>query len=682
MSKTILIAFLITGAIAFPQTQLENMLSGPYAQSIKGSADGKWVAWVVNKEGVRNIWYSSVSQPSPKQLTHYEEDNGLDLGNLILTADFLIYTQGNGNNRQGYPANPASLADTPERILLRMRLSDKQTDTLASASSAVVSPDEKSLIYPSNNGVYIIPDLSVARAKPQKLFEVRSGASSLNWSPDGKAISFVSSRGDHSFIGHYQIDQQKIQWIAPSLYFDEHPAWSPDGKKIAFIRRPGQGKDELRNIMGGNPFKIMVADADGNNVRAVWDSPGDDGGFAQYYLNDPLRWTRSGKILFSSEHQGWNHLYAINPDGSGITDLSPGECEIENSALSLDENSVLISTNCGDTHRRHLWRSNLQNGQTERITSGKGIQTDPVALEGDAFAFREGLYDLPTGIVLQNGNGQYRLTQIEGDFPKDAFTEPVPIQFTAADGLTIHGQLFLADTAKKDRKPGLIFMHGGPIRQMLLGFHYSGYYANAYVMNQYLASQGYVVLAVNFRTGIGYGRDFRRAEKQGPRGASEYQDILAAARYLQSRPEVNPDKIGLWGGSYGGFLTAMGLARNSDIFKAGVDLHGVHDWSWRARDFSPGGAWGIGKDLMELALESSPVYDLSKWQSPVLLISGDDDRNVMFGQSIDLKNKLDALGIYNEALVFPDEVHGFLRHESWLKAYEASADFFNRHLKD
>jgi dipeptidyl aminopeptidase/acylaminoacyl peptidase len=224
-------------------------------------------------------------------------------------------------------------------------------------------------------------------------------------------------------------------------------------------------------------------------------------------------------------------------------------------------------------------------------------------------------------------------------------------------------------------------MHGGPVRQMLLGFHYMGYYHNSYAMNQHLASRGYVVLSVNFRSGIGYGRAFRRAENQGPRGASEYQDILAAAAYLRRMPEVNPEKIGLWGGSYGGYLTALGLARDSQIFAAGVDFHGVHDWALRAR-IRDGGGWGIhGEELMRSAFDSSPAADVASWTSPVLFISGDDDRNVDFIETTDLVQRLRALKrVHIETLVLPDEVHGFLKQESWIRAYQATADFFDRFL--
>src|SRR5262249_26692207 len=142
-----------------------------------------------------------------------------------------------------------------------------------------------------------------------------------------------------------------------------------------------------------------------------------------------------------------------------------------------------------------------------------------------------------------------------------------------------HGILFVpASTGAPEKHPAAIFMHGGPIRQMLLGWHYMDYYSNAYAFNQFLANRGYVVLALNYRAGIGYGLNFREAAGIGSAGASEYNDLLAAAELLKARADVDPARIGLWGGSYGGYMTALGLARNSDIFRAGVDMHGVHDW--------------------------------------------------------------------------------------------------------
>jgi dipeptidyl aminopeptidase/acylaminoacyl peptidase len=196
-------------------------------------------------------------------------------------------------------------------------------------------------------------------------------------------------------------------------------------------------------------------------------------------------------------------------------------------------------------------------------------------------------------------------------------------------------------------------------------------------MNQYLANKGYVVLSVNYRSGIGYGRAFREAPGRAGRGATEYRDVVAAGKFLQARSDVDASRVGLWGGSYGGFLTAMGLAHNSDIFVAGVDFHGVHDWptdNWDGKNISP--------DLTKLAHESSPVSAVETWKSPVLFIHGDDDRNVYFTQTVDLIARLRARGgVAVEQLIFPDEIHDLLLHRDWLAAYEAEADFFGRYLK-
>lgn len=217
---------------------------------------------------------------------------------------------------------------------------------------------------------------------------------------------------------------------------------------------------------------------------------------------------------------------------------------------------------------------------------------------------------------------------------------------------------------------------------MLLGFHHSGYYHNAYSLNQYLANKGYVVLTVNYRSGIGYGLNFREALDYGATGASEFNDVVGAGAYLRSRADVDPARIGLWGGSYGGYLTAMGLARASDMFAAGVDVHGVHDWNVVINGFRPDYDKGQWEDFSELAFDSSPMADVDSWRSPVLLIHGDDDRNVPFSESVDLAYHLLRLGVYFEELVFPDEVHGFLLHSNWVEAYLAADDFFQRMLMD
>jgi len=254
------------------------------------------------------------------------------------------------------------------------------------------------------------------------------------------------------------------------------------------------------------------------------------------------------------------------------------------------------------------------------------------------------------------------------DFPVAAHVEPENVVITAEDGFQTHNQLFLPrDLRPGERRPALIFIHGGPRRQMLLGYHYMYFYHMAYALNQYFANRGYVVLSVNYRSGIGYGKAFRNAPEVGRRGNAEYRDILAAGKYLASRPDVDPSRIGVWGLSYGGILTAQALARNSDVFAAGVDIAGVH-------------LYGDPGDTTSVLYRSSSVSQVSKWRSPVLLVHGDDDRNVAFSQTVGLVQLLRAHDVPFELIVFPDDVHDFLLHSRWLRVWRATEDFFERTL--
>jgi len=319
------------------------------------------------------------------------------------------------------------------------------------------------------------------------------------------------------------------------------------------------------------------------------------------------------------------------------------------------------------------------------LTAGESIEYTPVATGGNHVAFvATGAQEPPlVDVIVLDGSQRAALepNAIPADFPLSQLVVPVPVTFKAADGTTVHGQLFRRPRDGAG-KPGIIFVHGGPPRQMLLGWHYFDYYSNAYAVNQYLAAHGFVVLSVNYRLGIGYGRAFHQPDHAGFAGASEYQDVQAGAHFLQSQPGVDPKRIGIWGGSYGGYLTALALARNSDVFKAGVDYHGVHDWSveldgWVGK--APARYEKGDRDAaMKSAWESSPDASVAGWKSPVLLIQGDDDRNVPFQQTIDLARRLDARHLPYEELVIPNEIHGFLRHVSWLRADTANVEFFAR----
>jgi dipeptidyl aminopeptidase/acylaminoacyl peptidase len=396
----------------------------------------------------------------------------------------------------------------------------------------------------------------------------------------------------------------------------------------------------------------------------------------------------SDSLAFKSEQDNWPHLYLVSTSGGAARLITPGNFMVEDVAVAPDRASIVYSANtgstAGDDDRRHLFRVDATSGRIIELTSGSSSEWQPVALAGDGIAFEATTAQRPPLVALLAGGAQRALDAnlLPSDFPSAQLVTPKEVSFHAADGWLIHGQLFLPRGGGKH--PGIIFVHGGPPRQMLLTWHYFDYYSNSYAVNQYLTSLGFVVLSVNYRCGIGYGHDFNFPARWGPTGASEYQDVVAGGRFLQQNPHVDSARIGIWGGSYGGYLTALALARNSNIFKAGVDFHGVHDWSldidnplWGATQLKRYQQYDT-RGIMKLAWESSPDSAIATWRSPVLLIQGDDDRNVEFHQMVDLVERLRIAHVPYEQIVLPNEIHGFLRYTSWLQADTATANYFKR----
>jgi dipeptidyl aminopeptidase/acylaminoacyl peptidase len=324
------------------------------------------------------------------------------------------------------------------------------------------------------------------------------------------------------------------------------------------------------------------------------------------------------------------------------------------------------------------------------LTPGTGLEWMPVITgDGTATAFVSATAQRPPlPAVMKASDNNFTVLGndlIPADFPQAKLVTPKQVVFKSSDGLTVHAQLFEAADGGNTKKPAIVYIHGGPPRQMLLGWNYSDYYANAYASNQYLASLGFVVLSVNYRLGIGYGFDFHQPPHAGTTGGSEYLDIKAAGEWLQKQSFVDASKIGVYGGSYGGYLTAMALAKDSKIFAAGVDIHGVHDWVGRSGmltafadkyEKAPDYAQAI-----KVAWQSSPVSYMNTWKSPVLIIHGDDDRNVAFGQSIDLISRLEQKKIPYETLMIVDDTHHWMNFKNSVTVYAAVADYFVKKFK-
>jgi dipeptidyl aminopeptidase/acylaminoacyl peptidase len=670
-----------------PAFTIEQIMSAPFPSELVASPAGGRVAWVFDARGVRNIWVAEPPDFKARVLTSYTADDGQEIAELAWTPDgrAIVYTCGGDFDMGRDAPNPRSDPQGVEQDIWLVELAGGPPRKLGEGYSPAVSPRGDSVAFIAKDQVWLAK--ISGGDKPVQLIHARGKAAELRWSPDGSKLAMVSTRDEHSFIGVYDFAQKSLRYMDPSVDRDQEPVWSPEGKQIAFLRIPAAPEPDLFGAKRvGTPWSIRVADAETGTGREVWRAREGRGSvYRSLAVEQQLFWTADDHLIFPWEGDGWMHLYSVPASGGAAILMTPGNFEVEDVALSPDRREVVFNSNQDDTDRRHVWKEAVGATRPTPVTSGQGIEWTPVLMsDGQHIALLRSDAQWPARPALVESDGVIRNLapeSVPGDFPATQLVTPQPVELTSADGLELHGQIFLPAPAPAGKRlPAVVFFHGGSRRQMLLGWHYMQYYHNAYALNQYLASRGYIVLSVNYRSGIGYGMEFREALNYGPTGASEFNDVLGAGRYLRSRPDVDPARIGLWGGSYGGYLTALGLARASDLFACGVDFHGVHDWNLEAPRTLHAEDPEQLEDWARVAFASSPLADVKTWRSPVLLIQGDDDRNVVFANMVQLVAALRKQGVEFQQIVFPDEVHAFLTHGHWLTAYHATAEFFDSHL--
>ena len=673
---------------------LEQIKSYPFPNELTASATGSKIAWAFNEQGKRNVWVAEGPEFKARRLTNYEIDDGQELTSLSISADgkFVVYVRGGdhgGNFDISVGVNPALTTTQTKVQVWSVPFAGGEPKLIGDGDEPVISPKSDKVVFVKERAIW---SASLDGSSPAKrICYLRGEAGDAEWSPDGTRLAFVSNRGDHSFIAVYSNDATPILYLEPSTSRDSSPRWSPDGKRIAFVRRPGSGgAPEPILEQRAQAWSIWTADAITGEGKQLWKSPFTlKGSPPSTQGGTNLHWAAGARIVFLSYLDGWPHLYSISETGGEPLLLTPGNYMAEYISISNDRRYLVFAGNAGtdadDIDRRHIVRVPVDRADPSVVTPGKGLEWTPfVTGDGKYIAYISATSQrspLPT-VIETAGTRTTMLAddRVPGDFPATQLVTPKKVVYKAADGLEIHGQLF-EPAGGPARKPAIIYVHGGPPRQMLLGWHYSDYYTNAYAENQYLASRGYIVLSVNYRLGIGYGHDFHRPPNAGVQGASEYQDVKAGAEYLQKLPQVDSRRIGIYGGSYGGYLTALALARDSKLFAAGVDIHGVHNWTAERAGPLLENRYEKAPDAqraLDVAWQSSPVASIATWKSPVLLIHGDDDRNVRFSQTTDLVQRLEKAGVTYEELIIPDDTHHFMRHANIVKVDSAVAAFFDR----
>jgi dipeptidyl aminopeptidase/acylaminoacyl peptidase len=697
IKKIILLLFLsvliLSSNKALSQSfSLENVLSYPFPTELTSSATGSRIAWAMNEKGLRNIYVAEGPEFTPRKLTAFTKDDGQEISSLTLSDDgkWIVFVRGGDHSsREGnVPVNPSFDPMGAKVQLISIPFEGTKPIILAEGDNPVISPNNDSVLFTKGGQIWSTAINGATPAKP--LFNSRGSNGSALWSPDGSKLAFVSSRGDHSFIGIYTDEKTPINWLLPSFSKDATPRWSPDGKEVAFIRTPGSG-GETDSIFARKhqPWAIWTVDILSGQGRSIWKAPETlEGSYPSTEGGTNLHWAASNRIVFVSYQDGWPHLYSIKSTGGPELLLTPGNFMVEQIKLSGDGKSLVFAANAGkdkeDIDRRHIGKVSVEKADMEILTKGTGIEAYPV-FTGDmlniAYLSSTAQRPLLPAVMGFNSSKPKLLSEdlIPKEFPHNQLVKPSHISFKATDGQTVYGQLFEPKQSSSGKRPAIVYVHGGPQRQMLVGWHFMDYYSIDYALNQYLTSIGFTVLSVNYRLGIGYGYNFQKAVNAGALGASEYLDVKAAGEWLASQPEIDNKRIGIYGGSYGGYLVALGLGKDSPLFAAGVDIHGVNN-----RFSSP---LTTGKEpapdaaLAEQAVKkSSPVSYLDTWTSPTLIIHADDDRNVSFSQSVDLARRFENKKFAFEYLAIPDDTHHWMKFTNALKVSEVTADFLKRKL--
>lgn len=682
---------------------LHQALSFPTTDELVAAHQGNRIAWVFDEQGVRNIWVAEGPAWSARRITQFTSDDGQELGQLAFTEDGsqLIFVRNHSNDNWVSAAspspNPLSLPVAQRRQICAVAfdaISANETRELAEGNAPAVSPDGQRVAFLRGGQVYIV-GISEHPGAARALFFARGTTDTLVWSPDGSRLAFISQRGPLSLLGVFHSEGTPLVWMAPSANHVTSPRWSSDGKRIAFVKMPGTGGPIPAELDRHSvPFELWVADASTGKGHMVYRSPRSVlSTYPDAAGELALAWGADDRLVFRAQlADGWLHVYSVHVNERELTLLTPGSYMVVDLVLSLDQRTVVFSANTGDDpdddDRRHLFRVEVDRPGPMPLTAGRGIECKPVIIaDGKNVAFIGSTAQrspLPVLVSLEDGHQQLiGAEQVPQDFPGPQFLVPRKVVFRAADGLIIHGQLFDDRVNRSGLRPAAIYVHGGPCRQMLLGFHHIPYYARHYSEMQYLASRGLVVLSLNYRLGTGYGDSFQNPPAGGTRGASEYLDVLAAREYLASLPMIDAKRIGIWGGSYGGYLTALALARDSDLFACGVDVNGVH--SWLKAGFLSGTSNKYVRppdylQALDTAWRASPIADYTHWRSPVLFIHGDDDRNVDIAQTVDMIEYLRSLGVRFEQLIIPDETHNWNLFRTWLTVTGSTTEFLLREL--
>jgi dipeptidyl aminopeptidase/acylaminoacyl peptidase len=647
---------------------LASVLALPFVYTPSASGDGRAIAYAAREGVQRNIYFLRLGE-SARQIVSFPGDDGQELTQVALSQ-----SGGAVAFVRGATSNPTSLADPPQAEIWIVGSRSDTARRIGPGTSPRFAADDRALLWTAGQAT-MSADLKWATGRfagigaPARVVPPEPPASELRGtrSPDGTRVANRTAAA----IEIYDV-ASKSKWTIPNSGGTEASTvqWSPDGRYLAF-RRNATGTRGSAGIngyrfngapMADEPWSLWVAEPAASASRQLFQANAGMGSVG----SGAIFWSDDHRIAFQWEGDGWQHYYSVRADGGPPALMTRGDGDVEFVELSKDRKHLIVTSNIGDLGRRHISIVDFNGGTIAIVRQGAASQWAPVQLADGRLAYLEAGHAAPPVVMIREKDGTTTtagLPRIPASFPASKLVEPMLVEFPATDGQTAYGQLFVPAQSKGC---GIIFVHGGIRRQMLPGFHYMDAYTHLYELNQYLVSHGCVVLSVEYRSSIMRGYAFRHAAGWGHAGASEMLDVVGGAKYLMARADVDASRgIGIYGLSWGGYITAQALARHSDLFSVGFDMAGVHT------------------STDDAGVKHSAMAFLDRWRSPVLLAQGDDDRNVVFSEGIKLARALreQRPGVELVTRVVPNETHDmYLTFENLVTIYQEGADFLLRRL--
>ena len=464
--------------------------------------------------------------------------------------------------------------------------------------------------------------------------------------------------------------EREIRWSMPAV--------SDDGRLVAASARSADNKDRWFVTLDPESGRTRVIDTLHDDA---WIREAGFGGSSLAFLPD------SKRIWFLSERDGWMHLYTLDlsTDSAKAKQLTSGKWEIAAAEVSPDGKTFYITSTEVHPGERHLYSLPIDGGDRTKITTMTGSNEADVSPDGSMLGIVYSYSNKPPEVFLAaNRPGapakQITTTPTE-EWRSFKWIDPKVITFKARDGVDVYARLFTPEMigARRDSShPGVVFVHGAGYAQN--AHKYWSSYFREYMFHNLLASRGYVVLDVDYRASSGYGRDWRTAIYRHM-GGKDLEDIVDGAKYLAAAEQVNPKRIGLYGGSYGGFITLMAMFTTPDVFAAGAALRPVTDWAHYNHGYTSN-ILNVPQADAEAYRKSSPIYFAEGLKGALLICHGMVDTNVFFQDSVRLVQRLIELRKENwEVAPYPVENHGFTEETSWADEYKRILRLFEDNLR-